>query len=458
MQTMTPHYLIIGNGAAGVSTAEAIRRQDRNGRITLISDEPYPMYSRPGIAYYLLNQVSEPQLMSRRPSFYQKNRLDLLHGKVAGLDLSAQAAYLESGQRLNYDVLMLATGARATPPPFPGSQLDGILTLDTLDNAKKIVQFGRKAKTAVVVGGGITAMELAEGLRHQGLKTHFLQRGSRLWPRLFDERESHIVEHQIRHEGIHLHYGEEIAEAVGKNGRVESVRLQSGKEIKCQIIGAAIGVKPNMDLVKDLPVEQNQGILVNEFMQSNIPTLFAAGDVAQAYDRWTKKPQLDILWPSAIQTGLAAGHNMVEVAHGRAPNLPYQKGSPFNAALLFGVHITVIGRIGAEAGRDSDEVEELSHLSRGSSQIWTAPFQSHVRSAWDNKGANSVRINLQDGIIVGALLMGNQHLADPLRQLIEQQVFISDADSLLTRHAHLPEAILTHWEKWRKAEQILETR
>lgn len=458
MQTMTPHYLIIGNGAAGVSTAEAIRRRDKNGRITLISDEPYPMYSRPGIAYYLLGQVSESQLMSRRPSFYQKNRLDLLHGKVAGLDLSAQAVYLEGGQRINYDVLMLATGARATPPPFPGSQLDGILTLDTLDNAKKVVQYGRKAKSAVVVGGGITAMELAEGLRHQGLKTHFLQRGSRLWPRLFDERESHIVEHQIRHEGIQLHYGEEIAEAVGKNGRVESVRLQSGKEIKCQLIGAAIGVKPNMELAKNLPIEQNQGILVNEFMQSNISTLFAAGDVAQVYDRWTKKPQLDILWPSAIQTGLAAGHNMVEVAYGRAPNLPYQKGSPFNAALLFGVHITVIGRIGAEAGRGADEVEELSHLSRGSSQIWTAPFHSNIRSAWDNKGANSVRINLQDGVIVGALLMGNQQLADPLRQLIEQQVSITDTESLLTRHAHLPEAIMTIWEKWQKAEQILETR
>jgi len=444
---MTTRYLIIGNGAAGVSAAEAIRRRDNKSRITLISDEPYPMYSRPGIAYFLLGQVSEQQLICRQLSFYEKNRLDLVYGKIMGLDLTAQAAFLEDGRPLNYDVLLLATGAKATPPSFPGGHLDGILTLDTLDNAKKIVKSCRKAKTAVVVGGGITAMELTEGVNHQGLKTHFLQRGNRIWPRLFDEHESDIVEHQIRHEGIHLHYGEEIEEVIGQNGRIKSVRLQSGKEFKCQIVGLAIGVKPNLNLIKDLPVAQNQGILVNEYMQTNVSTLFAAGDVAQVYDRWTKKPQLDILWPSAIQTGLAAGYNMVEVAHGRAPNKQYQKGSPFNAALLFGVHITVIGRIGAEANRGGDEIEEISHLSRGSSQVWTAPFYSNARSAWDKKGVNSIRITLQEGVIVGALLMGNQQLANPLRQLIEKQVFIPESETLLAQNSHLPEAILSLWQK-----------
>lgn len=441
-----PHYLIIGNGAAGVSTAEAIRQHDPLGRITILTDEPYRMYSRPGIAYYLLNQVSEQQIMCRRQTFYQNNQFDLVIATAAELDITNQRVHLENGKTLSYDVLMLATGAKATPPTFPGKELEGIVTLDTLDNAKRIVENSRKTKTAVVIGGGITAMEMAEGMRHQGLQTHFLQRGTRLWPRLFDERESGIIEHQIKHEGIHLHYNEEIAEAYGKNGKIVGVRLQSGKEIKCQMIGAAIGVKPNMGLVKGLPIEQQQGILVNEYMQSSQPTVFAAGDVAQAYDRWTKKPQLDILWPTALQTGRIAGQNMVDVAYGRKPSATYQKNSPFNAALLFGVHLTIIGRIGAESGRGEAEVEEVSHLSRGASQIWTAPFSSNYRSAWDKKGTNSVRITVQNNTIVGALLMGNQELADPLRHLIDEQIPIPTADSLLTTSNQLPQAIQAIWQ------------
>lgn len=432
------HYLIIGNGAAGVSAAEAIRRRDSLGRITILTDEPYRMYSRPGIAYYLLNQVSEQQIMCRSQSFYQTHKFDLLFDTVTTLDVTRQTVHLASGQTLDYDVLLVATGAKATPPTFPGKELDGIVTLDTLDNARRIAAGCRKAKTAVVIGGGITAMEMAEGMRRQGLQTHFLQRGNRLWPRLFDDNESGIIEHQIKHEGIHLHYNEEIAEAFGKDGRVAGVRLQSGREIRCQMIGVAIGVRPNMQLVKGLPIEQQQGILVNDYMQSSLPTLFAAGDVAQAYDRWTKKPQLDILWPTAVQTGQIAGHNMVDVAHGRPPITPYEKTSPFNAALLFGVHITIIGRIGAESGRGENDVEEVSHLSRGASQIWTAPFSSPYRSAWDKKGANSVRLTIQDSAIVGALLMGNQELADPLRHLIERQIRIPDAESLLTTGGPLP--------------------
>jgi NAD(P)H-nitrite reductase large subunit len=408
------------------------------------------LYSRPGIAYLLLEQISEAQLISRRPSFYTKNRFNLVYGRVTCLDINTQTAHLDNGQTLPYDVLLLATGARATPPSFPGSNLEGVVTLDTLDNAKKIVENGRKTKSAVVVGGGITAMELAEGLHHQGMQTHFLQRGSRLWPRLFDEHESGIVEHQIKQEGIHLHYHEEIVEAFGKNGRVEGVRLQSGKEIKCQMIGVAIGVKPNLELVKNLPVEQNQGILVTDYLQTNIPTLFAAGDVAQVYDRWTKKPQLDILWPSAIQTGRTAGRNMVEVANGRSPHHLYQKGSPFNAAMLFGIHLTVIGRIGTESGRNEGEVAEVSHLSRGASQVWTTPFQSNYRSAWDKKGTNSIRITMQERQIVGALLMGNQQLADPLRQLIENQVIIPSAEILLASNTHLPQTLLNTWAAWQR--------
>ncbi len=440
------HYLIIGNGAAGLSAAEIIRRRDAFGRITIITNEPYLFYSRPGIAYYITNQISERQLISRSHSFYREHRIDLRFATVRSLDLEGQLAFLDDGEPLAFDVLLLATGASAIQPSFLGGDLEGVVTFDTLDDAKRIIKYSRKAKAAVVVGGGITAMELAEGIRHHGTRTHLLQRGDRIWPRLFNEWESTIVENQIRHHGIDIHYNEEIAEILGARGRVAGVRLKSGRVIKCQAVAVAIGVRPNLQLVQKLPIQQDKGVVVNQFMQATIPTLFAAGDVAQVYDRWTSQHNLDVLWPSAINEGRAAGYSMVDVAHGCEPRYRYQKASPFNCALLFGLHLTVVGRVNGSPGED---VEQLSYLSRGSSHVWTAPFSPSYRSAWDKDGTSSLRIVMSDGRIVGAVLLGNQELADPLRRFIEQEVDLSNYQtSLMAGGTKLPQTILRAWRDW----------
>lgn len=450
-----PHYLIIGNGAAGLSAAEVIRRRDATGRITLLTDEPHLFYSRPGIAYLVTGQLSAAQLISRTRPFYEEHRFELRQATVTRIDPALQRVYLQNGASgpasLPYDVLLLATGASAVPPPFPGGDLEGVLTFDTLDDAKRVIRLGRRARRAVVVGGGITAMELAEGLRHQGAETHLLQRGDRLWPRLFDEREAAIIARQAQHEGIRIHYREEIAEILGRQGRVAGVRLTSGRELACQVVGVAIGVRSNLQLVRELDVAQDRGVLANNHLQSSLPTLFAAGDVAQVYDRWTGAHQLDVLWPSAINEGRAAGYNMVDVAHGRPPSYTYEKGSPFNAALLFGVHLTVIGRVGQQAGRDDGEdAAEISTLSRGSSNIWTAPFGASYRSAWDRSAADSLRVVTAGGRLVGAIILGNQALADPLRALVENEAPLGDQEAaLLSGGDRLPEAILQAWRGWR---------
>lgn len=452
---MSAHYLIIGNGAAGLSAAEIIRRRDAKGRITIISNEPYLFYSRPGIAYVINGQVSPQQIIARSKSFYDEHNFNLQLGTVTKIDPRSQRVRLLDGVQLPYDVLLLATGSTAVPPPFPGGDLEGVLTFDTLDDAKKVIRHSRGARRAVVVGGGITAMELAEGMQRQGAQTHLLQRGDRIWPRLFDQRESDIVAQQIAHEGIALHYREEVSEIIGRRGRVAGVRLQSGATIDCQVVGVAIGVRPNLQLVRDLPISLDKGVLVNQAMQSSIPTLFAAGDVAQVYDRWTDAHHLDVLWPSAINEGRAAGYNMVDVAHGHTPlRYRYEKGSPFNAALLFGLHLTVIGRVGDNAGRgEAEDEEEISYMSRGSSRVWTAPFSSHYRSAWDKNGADSLRIVSANGRIVGALILGNQELADPLRQLIEHSVDLSahEAALLAGDSNRLPRALLQAWRDWHEA-------
>jgi hypothetical protein len=168
--------------------------------------------------------------------------------------------------------------------------------------------------------------------------------------------------------------------------------------------------------------------------------------VTHALDRWTGKHNLDVLWPSAINEGRAAGYNMVDVAHGNKPQREYQKGSPFNAALLFGIHMTVIGHVGNQADESSDEFQ---YMSRGSSNVWTSPFSSSYRSAWDKKGTNSIRIVMSDGKIVGALIMGDQQSADPLRELIEQEVNVeSYQKQLLAADDNLPDRIIDIWQHW----------
>jgi NAD(P)H-nitrite reductase large subunit len=238
---------------------------------------------------------------------------------------------------------------------------------------------------------------------------------------------------------------------LSQKGKVSGVRLKSGKEVDCQIVGVAIGVRPNIELVKALPIEQDRGVMVNEFMQSSIPNVFAAGDIAQVYDRWTKKHHLDVLWPSAINEGRAAGYNMVDVAQGHLPQFSYQKGSPFNAALLYGAHLTVIGQISGNL--KENEGEALSYLSRGSSQVWTAPFSSSYRSAWNEEGSNSIRIVIDRDRIVGALILGDQRLADPLRELIQQEVDMSAfQEQLLSAGEKLPQQLLQIWSTWKKGQ------
>ncbi|MCB0012568.1 MAG: NAD(P)/FAD-dependent oxidoreductase [Anaerolineales bacterium] len=436
---MPSQYVIIGNGAAGVSAAETIRGQDETGRITIISDEPYPLYSRPGIAYLILDQIDEKQIFSRKPAFYEQNRFELLYGRVSKIDPLAQRLVMSDGKLIPYDVLLLAVGAGPVPAPFPGADLEGVVSFDTLQDVHRVKKLARKARQAVVVGGGITAMELAEGFNHHRVRTHILQRGTRIWPRLFNQAESDIIEQQIRHEGIQVHYREEVAEAIGRRGKVAAVRLKSGQEMKCQLIGVAIGVRPNLALVRELPIETDRGILVDEYMQTSCANIFAAGDVAQVYDRWTQAHHLDILWPSAISEGRQAGYNMVAVARGQGQPQMYQKGSPFNAAMLFGLHVTVIGRMGEGEAEDNTEV---GYLSRGSSHVWTAPFSTQFRSAYDRNGPASLRLVISDSRIVGALLIGNQQLADTIRDLVEKEVNIKPIEEhLLSGNYPLPELL-----------------
>jgi len=451
------HYLIIGNGAAGVTAAETIRRHDPVGEITVLTAEPYPAYSRPGLAYVLINEIPDRQIICRTLDWYKKLRINLVLGKAVKIDVEKKGVGLEnagtersrSGRFLSYDRLLIATGARATPSPYPGGELDGVVYLDTLQGTNDLIKKAKRAKRAVVIGGGITAMEMTEGLAHRGVETHYFLRRDRLWSQVFNDAEAALLEKKMKSHHIHIHYNTEAVEILGnRRGKVRGVKLKDGSEFKCDLVGMAIGVKPLIDIVNDTPITTDRAILVDEYLRTNVPDVFAAGDCAQVFDRWTQKHMVDILWPSAVAEGNAAALNMV------GKRAAYVKDSPFNACLLFGLHIATMGQINPRAADDENEPQILQHISRGSSEVWYTHPRPY-RSAWAKEGDNTTRLVLSGSRLVGALVMGEQSLADPLRYLIENQVDITGIlPELMTGGDTMRRCLLHYWNHLDKKSEM----
>jgi len=434
---MARRYLIVGLGAAGIAAAESIRQRDSTGDILLLSDDPHGYYSRPGLAYYLTGELPERMLFPFSARDFRERNLRWRIARVAHLHPENHQVELDGGERLDYDRLLLATGSHAFQPPFPGSDLQGVVKLDDLQDARQIHRLCRRGRSAVVVGGGITALEIVEGLRARGLLTHYFLRRDRYWENVLDETESTIVEDRLKHEGVQIHYRTELEEILGKRGRVSAVRTKDGRLIDCQVVAIAIGVRPRIELARAAGLETDRGILVDEFLQTGTPDLFAAGDVAQAWDPFSGKAVLDVLWTVAIQQGRAAGINMAGGA------LPYSKGVPFNVTRLAGLTTTIVGTVGQ--GQDQD----LLGIARGDSETWRE--LPGAIAAQDGFEVNRLRVLVGEKALLGAIVMGDQNLSRPLHHLIARQVDISSVrEQLLAPPIPLADLIARFWSSWRR--------
>jgi NAD(P)H-nitrite reductase large subunit len=314
-----------------------------------------------------------------------------------------------------------------------------VVKLDDFEDAQKIRKLGRKAKSAVVIGGGITALELVEGFTAQKVKVHYFLRGNRYWSNVLDEDESHIVEHKLLEEGVQIHYQTEATMLLGKRGRVDGVVTNKGETIKCQIVGYAVGIKPRVNLAKSAGCSIDRGILVNEFMQTNQPDIYAAGDVAQVYDPLSGLSLLDSLWNPAREQGYTAGLNMT------GEKKIYRKEIAYNVTRIAGITTTIIGMVGGEI---SDE--DMLDIARGDSETFRQlPNAIAMKSGSD---INHVRLLIGESTLVGALIMGDQTLSRPLKELILNQVDIKKIhDKLLLQQAPLADIVMDHWMEWRQS-------
>jgi NAD(P)H-nitrite reductase large subunit len=430
-------YIVIGAGVAGIAAIEGIRSLDKTGEITMISDDPHGYYSRPGLAYYLTGEINDRALYPRTQDDYQKLNFRYLKGRVTNISTLENSLELQDNSRLKYDKLLIAVGASALPLKVRGAELDGVVKLDHMTDAKNILKLAKSGRTAVVVGGGITALELTEGLLARKMKVHYLLRGDRYWSNVLDPHESKLVEGRLRAHGAQIHYHAELKEIVGSKNCVSEVHLEDGRTIKCDMVAYAIGIRPRLELVQNTDLKLDRGILVNEHLQTSNPDIFAAGDVAQVYDPLSGQSILDSLWSPAREQGRIAGLNMA----GR--RTAYLKSAPYNVTRLAGLTTTIIGAVGH--GRD----EDLTGIARGDSETWrNLPDAIVAQSGFD---LNHLRLVIGEKTLLGAIVMGDQTLSAPLQKMVVGGADISSIrDRLMQANAPIADLIADFWMSWRR--------
>jgi 3-phenylpropionate/trans-cinnamate dioxygenase ferredoxin reductase subunit len=304
-------YVIVGNGFAGTTCAEQLRKADPACAIALFTDEPYCLYNRIALPPLLRKQVTEAKVMMRDVAWHEKMSIDLhLSTRIDRIDAAERVAY--AGERgFPYDALLVATGGRPNPSPSPEAQgAHNVYNFQYMDDTKAISEQLETAKSAVAVGGSFIAYELAEAFASRGVETHWLQRGPRFLRRMLDEIAGEMVDEAARGDGVHVHYGEEVKELVRSNGAITKVVTTGGLEIPCDCLGIGLGLTINTELLDGTGVEIRTGIVCDDRLETAVKGIFAAGDAAEFYDPTAEMYYRMGTWNNAGAHGKVAAANM----------------------------------------------------------------------------------------------------------------------------------------------------
>lgn len=342
-------YLIIGNSAAGIFAGETIRGLDPDGQITMISNENCLPYSRCLTSYFLGKELPEEMMYIRDKNFYSETGIEFKAGNVERVDADSKSVLLDSGEKITYDKLLIATGSSPFNPPLEGSDVDGVFELRTLDDAKAMADFAPKVKAAVVMGAGLVGLKGAHGLHELGINVSIVGSAPQVMRHSIDVEAASILTRLLEEDGYRVLLNTKVVKVLSEmntDGRmtVAGVLLSTGEQIPCQMIIRAVGVRPNVKLVSGSGVSVNYGIIVNEEMQTTVKDIYAAGDVAEAFDLLSGEKSISALWPTATEQGIVAGCNMAGVKR------VYHGSLALNSAVICGVGIISVGFMNLPTG------------------------------------------------------------------------------------------------------------
>jgi len=334
-------YVIVGASAAGIGAVEAIREVDPAGTITVISEELCPQYSRPMISDFISGKATLEKMKCRDDHFWKKNEVQALTGRTAvRLNLADRYVELDGGDRVNFEKLLLATGGKPFIPKIEGADKEGVFTFTTFSDAERLATKIENAKKAVVVGAGLIGVSVAEALTKRGLEVTMVEFKDKILSLILDPAASEIVETVIRKAGVAIVTSQTVQRISGKpedDSVVGGAVLTNGDQVPCDLVIIAIGVVPRMELVAGTDVKTNRGIIVDKFMRTSVPDVYASGDVIEAYDFVLNESRLLPLWPLAQLEGKVAGYNMA------GKKTDYPGGTSMSALKYFGIPIISVG-------------------------------------------------------------------------------------------------------------------
>ena len=337
------HLVIIGNGITGVTCALTVRRLRPDAQITLVSSESAHHYSRTALMYVYMGHMRYEDIKPYGDWFWDENRLGLVHATATALNPAENLLTLGNRTTLAYDQLLLATGSESKRFGWPGQHLAGVQGLYGLPDLAAMTRDTHGIGRGVVVGGGLIGVELAEMLHTRSIEPVLLVRDARYWGAVLPPEEAHLVDRQFQENHVTVRYGTELREILGDaQGRVRAVLTTAGEEIICQWVGLATGVTPNLTLAKTGAIETDKGILVDEYLRTSAPNVFAAGDCAQHRRPAAGEVPIEQLW----YTGRMQGETVAHTICGQAT--AYQRGIWFNSAKFFHLEYQTYGVAPAE--------------------------------------------------------------------------------------------------------------
>jgi NADPH-dependent 2,4-dienoyl-CoA reductase/sulfur reductase-like enzyme/ferredoxin len=381
--------VVLGNGIAGVTAADHVRRRHPLAQIDLVAEESHHLYNRMGIARLIYGRSAMKGLYLNPEAWYDEHAITpWLTTRARSIDRLRKEVLLGTGETLSYDRLILATGSRSFVPPIDGFGAAGTFVLRTADDALGLRAFAQRhgARRAVVAGGGLLGLEAAYALHKLGLRTAVLERGDRLLRRQLDARASALLQTYLEGLGLEIVTDAETVALEG-NGRVSMALLADGRGLETDVFLAAAGIAPNAELARSAGLAVNRGVLVDERMRTQDYSILAAGDVAEHAGR------VHGLWPVAVEQAEVAADNAV------GGDKEYQGSIPFTMLKVVGVELTSIGRFEEQAG---DEVVAL-----------------------EEPGGKYRKLVIEDGRIAGAILLGYSTEVAAVRTAINRGFHVS---------------------------------
>jgi nitrite reductase (NADH) large subunit len=386
------NYLIIGNGVAGTTAAESIRKQDGVGKITIFSDEDLPFYYRLRLNEFISGDISETQLVAKKATWYEDRNISLkLKTRIVEVKLQEKTAITEDSQRFAFDRLLIATGSHSFVPPIKGSENEGVFALRDIQDARSISAYAKNVEDVILIGGGLLGLEAGHALMKMGKRIMVVEFFPRVLPRQLDVDGARRLQEIMEHMGFSFYLGAKTQEITG-DGQVSGILLEGGESLSGGMVIVSAGVRSNMVLAERLALSIDKGIVVDEHLQTSQPDIYAAGDVAE------HKGVPYGIWPAAMEQGKIAGINMA------GGNMTYDGTTMANTLKVAGVDLASAGNIDAEN-----------------------EFEAMVKT----EGGVYRKIVIKDNHIVGCIMLGETKGFNQITKMMAEKTDISQIGDLL---------------------------